>query len=130
VHEQFTAAQAAEAKRLHPDAVLMVHPECRADVADLADEVLSTSGMLKFAAASGARRFIVGTEQGILHRMKKENPDKEFLSLGPVRTCMTMKKTRLEDVRDSLEHMRHAITLPVPLMDRARTALERMLAYA
>ncbi|MBN2201902.1 quinolinate synthase NadA [bacterium] len=130
VHEQFTAADAVEAKRLHPDAVLMVHPECRADVADLADEVLSTSGMLKFAAESGSRRFIVGTEQGILHRLKKENPGKEFLSLGPVRTCLTMKKTRLEDVRDSLKHMRHEITLPVPLMNRARTALERMLSYA
>jgi quinolinate synthase len=130
VHERFTAAEASEAKRLHPDAVLMVHPECRADVADLADEVLSTSGMLKFAAESGARRFIVGTEQGILHRMKKENPEKEFLSLGPVRTCLTMKKTRIEDVRDSLAHMRHEITLPVPLMDRARIALERMLSYA
>jgi quinolinate synthase len=130
VHEQFTAAEAAEAKRLHPDAVLMVHPECRADVADLADEVLSTSGMLKFVAESGARRFIVGTEQGILHRMKKENPEKEFLSLGPVRTCLTMKKTRLEDVRDSLLRMQYEITLSVPLMDRARIALERMLSYA
>jgi quinolinate synthase len=130
VHEQFTAADAAEAKRRHPGAVLLVHPECRPDVVDLADEVLSTSGMLKFARESASTEFLVGTEQGILHRLAKDNPGKTFRSLGAVRTCVTMKKTRLEDVRDSLLHMRHAVTLPVPLMDRARIALERMLARA
>jgi quinolinate synthase len=129
VHELFSKEEVLAAKRNHPDALLLVHPECRPEVIDLADQVLSTSGMLKFVRESNAKTFIIGTEEGILHRMKKENPDKTFFSLGSVKTCLNMKKTRIEDLHRALVENRHEIRLPQNLMDRARVALERMLAY-
>jgi len=130
VHEQFGREEVLNARRNHPGAVLLAHPECRPEVIDLADQVLSTSGMLKFVRESPAETFIIGTEEGILHRMQVENPGKTFLALGSVKTCMNMKKTRLEDLRLSLVHLRHEITLPAGLMDRARVALQKMLSYA
>jgi quinolinate synthase len=130
VHEQFGREEVQAARKSHPGAVLLAHPECRPEVIDLADRVMSTSGMLKFVRESEAETFIIGTEEGILHRMKSENPGKTFLALGPVKTCVNMKKTRLEDLRRSLELGRHDVTLPAEIMDRARIALEKMLAYA
>jgi quinolinate synthase len=130
VHERFGAAEVHAARRNHPDAVVLAHPECRPEVIDLADEVLSTSGMLKFVRESPARAFIIGTEEGILHRMKAENPGKSFLALGTVKTCVNMKKTRLEDLAGALLHGRHEINLPKDIMDRARAALDKMLSYA
>jgi quinolinate synthase len=130
VHEQFGREEVLNARKNHPGAVLLAHPECRPEVIDLADETLSTSGMLKFVRGSAAETFIVGTEEGILHRMRTENPGKTFLALGSVKTCVNMKKTRLEDLRLSLVHSRYDITLPAGLMDRARVALLKMLSYA
>jgi quinolinate synthase len=130
VHEQFGKDEFLAARKNHPGAVLLAHPECRPEVIDLADRVLSTSGMLKFVRESQAGAFIIGTEEGILHRMQAENPGKEFFALGSVKTCLNMKKTRLEDVHRSLVEGRHNVTLPADLMDRARVALEKMLSYA
>jgi quinolinate synthase len=130
VHEQFGEREALEAKRDHPGAPLLVHPECRPKVIDLADRVLSTSGMLRFVRESDASTFLIGTEEGILHRMKKENPDKTFYSLGTVKTCLNMKKTRLADLHRALTENQHEIKLSPSLMNRARVALEKMLAYA
>jgi quinolinate synthase len=130
VHEQFGSGEVLEARRMHPEAVLLVHPECRPEVIDLADEVLSTSGMLKFVRESASKTFIIGTEEGILHRMQAENPGKTFFALGTVKTCVNMKKTRLEDLHRALLYGRHEIVLPKELMDRARIALEKMLSHA
>jgi quinolinate synthase len=130
VHEQFGKDEVLTARKNHPGAVLLAHPECRPEVIDLADRVMSTSGMLKFVRESEVDTFIIGTEEGILHRMKLENPGKTFLALGSVKTCVNMKKTRLEDLHRSLELGRHNVTLPADLMTRARIALEKMLAYA
>jgi quinolinate synthase len=130
VHERFTAREAVAAKAAHPGAVLMVHPECRPEVIDLADRVLSTSGMLAFARASDAPAFLVGTEEGILHRLRRENPGKAFHSIGAVKTCVTMKMTRLSDVARSLRENVYAVELPESVMDKARAALEKMLYHA
>jgi quinolinate synthase len=130
VHECFTREEVLDARKKHPDAVLVVHPECRPEIVDLADAVRSTSGMLKFVRTSSAAEFLIGTEEGLLYRMKKENPEKAFYSLGSVKTCVNMKKTRLEDLHRALLENRHEIVLPADIMVRARAALDKMLLYA
>jgi quinolinate synthase len=127
VHELFTTDEVLEARRRHPDAVVMVHPECPSAVVDRADETLSTSGMLRFARQSDASEFLVGTEEGLLHRLKKENPDKRFHSIGAAKLCPNMKKTSLADLASSLELGRYAITVPDGILQKARQALERMI---
>jgi quinolinate synthase len=127
VHENFTVDEVAEARLRHPDAVVMVHPECPAAVVDLADETLSTSGMLRFASRSDASEFLVGTEEGLLHRLKKENPGKRFYSIGSAKVCPNMKKTSLADLASSLEHGKYAVTVPDDILRKARQALERMI---
>ena len=129
VHDQFTPQDVLSAREAHPDAMIMIHPECPKDVADIADEVTSTSGMLKTAKASHIKKIIVGTEEGMLHRLRKENPDKTFLTLGAAKTCRGMKATRIEDVKDALEKEQHEIILPEEIITRSRQALERMLQY-
>ncbi len=128
VHDRFKAADVIEAKMAHPDAVVLVHPECRPEVVDLADEVLSTSGMLRYARESSARVFLVATEEGLLERMGREMPDKVFLSPGSARFCYNMKKIRLEDVYRSLRDEVYEVTVDAETMERARVSLERMMA--
>ena len=109
------------------DAPVLVHPECDRPVREAADRCLSTGGMCKFVKESAATRFVIGTEQGILHRLQKENPDKEFLMIGGL-TCEDMKKVTLEKVRDALLHVRHEVKVPEKIAKRAKKAIERMLA--
>jgi len=129
VHDQFSVEEVQKAREAHPDALVMVHPECPPDIIDLADEVFSTSGMVTFARQNMASKFLVGTEEGMLHRLKKENPDKIFLSLGAAKSCRGMKVTHLEDLYQALLNEQFEIRLPEKLMSRARGALERMLYY-
>ena len=129
VHNRFSEEEVRRAKQAHPDALLIVHPECPAEVIDLADEVLSTSGMARIAQESPNKTFLVGTEEGMLYRLKKENPDKTFYSAGVAKMCRGMKATHLEDVYRSLLDEQHEIDLPEDIMNRARTSLERMLKY-
>jgi quinolinate synthase len=129
VHSQFMAEDVKKARAAHPDSLIIVHPECPPEVIDLADEVLSTSGMIAFVKQNNASKFIIGTEEGILHRMKKENPDKIFLTLGAPRVCRGMKITRMEDLYRSLLKDQFEIILPDDIMKKARGALERMLRY-
>jgi len=129
VHNQFTREEVIQAKEAHPGALLMVHPECQPEVIDLADEVLSTSGMVRVARESSAREFLVGTEEGMLYRLKKENPGKNFYSAGTAKFCRGMKATRLEDLYQALLKEQYEIILPEEIMNRARMALERMLTY-
>jgi quinolinate synthase len=128
VHDRITPAQVMEAKRLHPEAVVLVHPECRPAVIDCADHVASTSGIIKEVCSSGSQEFIIGTEVGILHRLKKECPGKRCYPLSEGAVCRNMKKTDLAKVRDCLKTLRPRITVPQEIADRARGAIERMLA--
>lgn len=128
VHDRITPAQVLAARKAHPDAVLLVHPECRPEVIDLADHVASTSGIIREVAASKKREFIIGTEVGILHRLKKECPDKICYPLDEKGICRNMKKTDLKNVRDSLATLRPRVTVPEDIAGRARGAIERMLA--
>lgn len=127
VHDRVTKEDVYKARKEYPDAVLMAHPECRIEVLELADHVTSTSGMLRFARSSDAKRFIVGTEIGIIHRLKKENPDKDFYPLRKDMICPNMKKTTLMSVLRSLKEMRHIIKVEEDIRIRARNALDRML---
>ena len=117
--------QAAKAK--HPGALVLVHPECRPAVVKLADRALSTGGMLKFVRESDCREFIIGTECGILHRMKKENPEKEFYPLEPEVLCPNMKRITLEDVLFALRDLEPRIELDAAMCRRAKKPIDRML---
>ena len=128
VHDRYTPAQVAEARQLHPEAVVLVHPECRPDVIDAADQVASTSGILKLVRTLPQKEFIIGTEIGILHRLEKESPTKTCYPLAKNAVCVNMKKTDLVKVRDALVSMQPRITVPEVVADRARRAIERMLA--
>ena len=129
VHERFTPEDVREAKKLHPQAVVIVHPECRPGVVDLADRVESTEGMVRLAKALQAEEFIIGTEEGLIQRLQRENPQKRFYSAGPARMCRSMKYIRLEDVYLSLKEERFKVELPETIIEKARKALDRMLEY-
>lgn len=127
VHDRVTKEDVYKARKEYPDALLMAHPECRLEVLEIADHVTSTSGMLRFAKSSEAKKFIVGTEIGLIHRLKKENPEKEFYPLRKDMVCPNMKKTTLKSVLHSLKEMRHIIKVEEDIRVRAKEALDRML---
>ena len=127
-HERLTVADVRQAQTDYPDALFMAHPECPPEVLDLADHICSTSGMYSYAHQSPAKRFIVGTEAGILYRLRLENPDKEFILPTTRLICPNMKLTSLEDVRAALLTMSPRITVPAAIRERARLTLDRMLA--
>lgn len=128
VHDNIRAEMLDEARRLHPQAAVMVHPECAEDVVKNAEYAMSTGAMLRFLPKATEKEFIVGTEEGILHRMRKENPDKIFHPLLPQIVCPDMKKITLEDVLKSLKEEVYEVKLTVEMMDRARKCIENMLA--
>jgi quinolinate synthase len=127
VHDHFTPEDVKAARALHPGAEVLVHPECRPEVIDQADFVYSTAGMGKHALASQAREFIIGTETGMIYKLKKENPSKEFYPLSENAVCQNMKKTTLEKVLRSLQTLEPRVTVPEEIAGRARMAIERML---
>lgn len=129
VHEKIRKEEVRLAKEKFPDALLLVHPECNPSVIDLADEVLSTSGMVNFAKKSDKKRFLIGTEEGLIYRLKKENPGKEFYAAGTAKMCRNMKLTTLNDVYLSLKEERYAIELPEGIVKSAQKALMEMLKY-
>jgi len=130
VHAQFTPGEVDNAKKKYPEAVVMVHPECSPEVIEKSDKVFSTSGMINFAKESDHKLFIVGTEEGLIHRLRRENPDKTFLSLGSAKSCSGMKSIRLIDVYNSIQEEQYVVEVDSNIMDKARTALEKMLDYA
>ncbi len=128
VHDRITPSQVQEARRAHPGAIVLVHPECRPEVIDCADHVASTSGIIKEVCSSPSREFIIGTEVGILHRLSRECPGKRCYPLSETAVCRNMKKTDLFKVRDSLTTLTPRIRVPEDIADRARRAIGRMLA--
>jgi quinolinate synthase len=127
-HERLKAEEVIRLKQQHPDALFVCHPECNPKVTALADHVCSTTGMYGFCRENSAKRFIIGTEAGILYRLKKENPGKEFILASPALICPNMKLTSLEDIREALTTMAPAVKVPEEIRVPAKRALDRMLA--
>ncbi len=125
---QFKWEDLKKAKELYPQAEILVHPECPSDILKEAHFVLSTAGMIKRVKESEARKFIIGTEIGIIYRLQKENPDKEFYPLKPS-ICRGMKKITLESVLHSLEEEKEEIKLDADILEKAKIAIERMISY-
>lgn len=117
-------------KERHPDAKIVAHPECRPEVTHIADKVASTEGMLVYVRDSGAEEFIVGTEEGVIHRMRKQNPGKIFYQPSKAAVCPNMKRTNLEKILWSLQDMQHEIFVPADIADKALASIRRMLDYA
>ncbi|MDP2831194.1 MAG: quinolinate synthase NadA [Candidatus Omnitrophota bacterium] len=114
-------------KKFHPQAKVMVHPECLASVVALADAVLSTSQMAKYASQDPAGEFIVGTESGLIYRLKQDNPTKEFYLASERAVCPNMKRTTQEKVLWALEELKDEVRVPEEIRKKARLAIERML---
>ncbi|MBI2212405.1 MAG: quinolinate synthase NadA [Acidobacteria bacterium] len=124
VHQQITPDEISRIREADPSLKVLVHPECRHDVAVLADAVLSTSGMVRYAKQNAADRFLVVTECGLSDRLAMEVPDKTFVK--GCKLCTFMKVTSLEDVRDSLRDLKHEIVVPEDVRVKAERALRRM----
>lgn len=127
VHERVEPEDVLRARREHPKAVIMAHPECKIKVLEMADFVTSTSGMLRYAKASTEKEFIVGTEIGLIYRLKKENPDKLFYPLRKDMICPNMKKTTLKSVYNALKENKYEVKVPEDIRIPAKKALDRML---
>ena len=127
-HQRILPEHILRLKAQQPEAEVVVHPECSPEVRKLADAIRSTSGILRYARESPARSFIIGTEIGILHRLRKENPEKEFFAPSKVAVCPNMKKITLEKVLWSLEEMVHPVEVPEEIRLKAKRAIDRMLA--
>lgn len=127
VHHQLTAEDIRFARAAHPEALVMVHPECRPEVIDLADYVGGTGGMIRFAQESPHKAFIVGTEEGMIYPLRKACPDKAFYPAASFLVCRNMKLTTLEKVKTALEAMEPQVEVDPAVAERARRALERML---
>ncbi|HLP47777.1 MAG TPA: quinolinate synthase NadA [Candidatus Kapabacteria bacterium] len=129
VHNRIKKEEIIEMKKHFPGAKVVVHPETQMDVIELADEVLSTSGMLAYASKSAGKQFIVATEQGLIERMKRENPGKEFYPPLKAKICANMKRTSLKDVYESLKYERYEIRVEESIAAKAVHALDEMLKY-
>ena len=114
-------------KAEHPDALVIVHPESSPEVAGLADLILGTEGILREVKLSNTREFIIGTETGIIHRLKKENPDKIFYPASEKAICVNMKRNSLEKILWALEDMENIVIVPDDIAKRAKRAIERMM---
>lgn len=126
-HRRLQPEHLRAAKAAHPDAVVVVHPECTSEVVDLADVALSTSQMLHYVRESSAKTFLIGTEHGLLHRMRLENPDKTIYSASNALVCPNMKRTHLKSVSNALRRNEYVIDVPEEIRVRAKRALDRML---
>ena len=115
-------------KQEYPQAKVVVHPECRPEVIALADEVVSTGGMIRYAQREDVSEMIVGTEMGIIHRLRKENPGKKFIPVSEQAVCPNMKLITLEKVLWSLEEMAPEVKVPEAIRLRAKAAVDKMLA--
>lgn len=130
VHHTITTEQIKAAKQARPDALVLVHPECKPEVTAMADYVGSTSGIIKFATESDAKEFIVSTEMGVMYELKKRNPDKKFYTAGNMQVCPNMKKITMEKILHVLETEQSEVIMDKSLMDAAHLPMIRMLELA
>ena len=126
-HARILPEDIMHTRKLHPQAKVLVHPECTPELTRLADMVASTEKMCDYVHKSSAMEFIIGTEIGIIHRMQKENPSKHFYPASQKAVCPNMKRINLEKILWSLTDMDYQITVPEETMSQARGAIERML---
>jgi len=126
-HEKFTVEMLRDVKAMHPDAYVIVHPECRPEVVDLADAALSTGEMVKFAATTDKKKVIVGTESALIHRLKKANPNIEFIPAGDSFICPNMKKINLAKLLQSLRDEIYEVKIDIETAALAKIPLDRML---
>ena len=127
VHMKILEQHIVNARKEHPRAKVLVHPECRTEVCEVADEVLSTSGMERYAGESDCGEMIIGTETGLVHRLQEDNPGKKFYPASVSAVCPNMKKTSLEKVLWSLEEMQYRIEVKSEIAEAARLAISRMV---
>lgn len=127
-HDNLSVEEVKAARQRYPQAKVLVHPECRPVVIELADAALSTSQMLRYAKGSNAKIFLIGTEEGMLYPLKKQNPDKEFHLMSDSLVCPDMKKTTLETVIETMKARKNIVTVPEEIRVRAKKAIDRMLA--
>jgi len=125
-HLKIIKGEILRLKEKHPDAEIIVHPECSRDVVDIADFIYGTGGMIRHIKESKKNEFIIGTENGIIHRLSKENPDKVFYPASDLAICPNMKLTTLEKVLWSLEDEVYKIEIEPKIMEKARGSIERM----
>ena len=127
IHNLLTREDVEKVKQTYPGAVFMAHPECRPEVLKLADNVLSTSGMIRYARKSKSSAFIVGTEIGLLYSLKKASPDKDFYPVSKMMECPDMKKITLDDIIRSLEFMEGEVKVPENIRQPALKAVQMMI---
>jgi quinolinate synthase len=126
-HTRILAEDIRRRKNEYPGAKVMVHPECRPEAKALADAVLSTGGMIRFARENSATEIIVGTEIGVIHRLRKENLGKKFYAVSEQAICPRMKLITLENIVWSLQNMAHIVKVPKKIQASAKRAIDRML---
>lgn len=127
VHEEIEPQEILKLKEAYPDSEVWVHPECRPEVTKLADKVFSTGGMVEEARKTDKKDIIIGTETGIINRLKKENPEKNFHPARKQAVCRDMKKITIEKVYLSLKNMEKKVVVPNEIKDKAKKAIERMI---
>ena len=127
-HDNLTAEEVRAARRRYPNARVLVHPECRPGVIELSNAALSTSQMLRYATESDASTFLIGTEEGMLYPLRKQNPRKEFHLLSESLVCPDMKMTTLKTVVETMEGRKNIVTVPAEIGTGAKRAIARMLA--
>jgi quinolinate synthase len=127
IHDRLTINDVKTLRKEFPNAKVLIHPEAPLEVLKQADFVGSTKGILDYATNSNAKDFIIGTDKGILHALRKANPEKEFHILSHGLSCFNMKRIKLPDVLDALKYDQHQIEVDPDIAKRARTALDEML---
>jgi quinolinate synthase len=125
-HHKMTKEEILELKKEHPEAEILVHPECTPDVIDIADRVFSTNGMVNYVRQSPVKEFIIGTERELCYRLKKENPNKNFYHLKSA-VCPNMKKITLEKILKSMKELKPRIELSEEIIEKAKKPLQRMM---
>lgn len=126
-HLRITAEDILEKKKKYPDALVLAHPECHHSVADIADYVGSTTGIMKYAAESDKKQFIIATELGVVERLERDLPEKEFILVSPKAVCANMKWHHLEDIYNSLKYEQYEITVDEEIAKKAIKSINRML---
>lgn len=126
-HHKIKLDEVKKMKELHPDAELLVHPECQPEIVKIADFVGSTKQIIDYAAKSRNKKFIIGTEMGVMYKLKKDNPDKTFYIMSQGLVCPNMKKTSLKSVYEALSDMKYDIKIDEDIRLKAKKSLDRML---
>lgn len=130
VHKSIHSEDVKKAKELHPDALVLAHPECTSDTLALADFIGSTSQIIDYATASDSKKFLICTEMGVFYELMQKNPDKKFFSVGHRQFCPNMKKVSLDKVLEKLEDLKDEVILPEEMCEQAKKPLDEMLRLA